>query len=675
MRAGADFIAAWRKQGLFFFRGNPDRDEIHACEDLTDKERRALEVCRSFICDFPTLADLSRLTEEAADVSALRAARVRFQGTDGARGRVDFTLGAPLGRFLREGVLTPAFVYLSGLAFAQMAREAAGVPEGARVVCGEDGRDFYGARRLGRALFLGLLDGGLMPVDCGVAPTPKIPWLAAETGSRLGAVLTASHNPADQNGVKFFLDDRKLLPEGPLGDFALSARMFALVEKAVRADLNRIPQTESPSAEISVRFAERFINRLDAAARLRLAGQTFFLDAAHGAYSQSAGEIVARLGLQTELLNNQPDGTNINRGGGVAELEGRDVFQRRSQPTGLAPVDRLFAAGNPAGPPLFGAALDGDGDRGFLLIYDPAADAIRVLDGDHCAYLCLRRIAEREFLADRPKPWVLVGTVESDLALFGAVRRLGFEPRLSCVGDKWISTRFAASETPALGEEVSGHVAFPQTVAGRMIVTGDGLFTVLATYAAILDLGLSPAQAAAPYPPGCMLTRYVYNVEKMRFRRGAPAQQIVLTQMLTALRSLGEREFGTGAEIVPLAFPEDPEMVYAAVRRAGDVTAAVFARNSGTENKTSLYARGLARHEAALRAVVEQAAARVAALLKNPQRLEVRREQVVLDWTAAGNPLDENLRLEIEAKTGAITSAAFQSLLYGLRKEGRIGAE
>jgi hypothetical protein len=161
----------------------------------------------------------------------------------------------------------------------------------------------------------------------------------------------------------------------------------------------------------------------------------------------------------------------------------------------------------------------------------------------------------------------------------------------------------------------------------------------------------------------------------MRFRRGAPAQQLVLTQMLTALRSLGEREFGTGAEIVPLAFPEDPEMVYAAVRRAGDVTAAVFARNSGTENKTSLYARGLARHEAALRAVVEQAAARVAALLKNPQRLEVRREQVVLDWTAAGNPLDENLRLEIEAKTGAITSAAFQSLLYGLRKEGRIGAE
>lgn len=678
----SDLVNEWRKRRLFLFRGNAAGDEIRTKTDLSAAEYALLDPAFTAAHPHPALIDLDRLRALAASGGDRRenmlAARVRFQGTDGVRGRTNLAGDRCLERFRRNGTISPEFLYAYGLAFARMVIEDGDVPHDAEIVFGEDGRDFYGARRHGRALRLGLLDGGLTLVDLDVAATPETVYQTVRLGLRLGVAFTASHNPADQNGVKFFYNGRKLFPEGAVGEYALSARLFAAAQQVKGVALGRPCPARRLSAEGRRGFARDTAAWLGEPTRRLLSGRRVYVDPAAGAFCAAAKLAAAECRLDAVFVNNEPTGKNINRGGGAAEMEGRDLFTRDELPTGLALVDRMFADADKGADPLYGIVLDGDGDRGFLLIYAPGEDVLRVVDGDRAAFLCLEYLQRCGAYGGHSRPMVAVGTVESDLALFSALRRAGFEPRVSCVGDKWVWRHFQAGETLAVGAEISGHIAFPQTVAGRLLLTGNGFFTGLLTLAAVLDSGRPPAAAAEPYERGCACTRYLYNVDKLRFRPGTAVHDFARAAAVELLERLKKEAFGTKGRVEVLSFPDEPGMVYVAVRESDDPTspplAALFVRNSGTENKTAVYARGPRQHEPLLSAAAAELASRLAPKLKDPQSLDVRRERLILKLVGEGLPPDERMRQRLEQELGPLSPVTFRSLLYGLRKEGMLQA-
>ncbi|MFH1709390.1 MAG: hypothetical protein ABIF71_15940 [Planctomycetota bacterium] len=229
----------------------------------------------------------ARRREGGSIAAGLAAARIRFMGTDGIRGRTADgpVTGAGLDAvrlFQRQGVITPGLAHLLGRAFALQAG-------GGTVVAGEDGRDRCQGGRLYAALVRGLAAGGLDVYDTGVIPTPAVPWSMAVRGIRAGVVLTASHNPANQNGVKFFLDGRKLLPDGPAGDFALSARMFRLAAGRGRP-VPRAGRVQAAARAARVAFIAGIVECIQGRVRGPL-----LVDAANGAFSRLVRPVLARV--------------------------------------------------------------------------------------------------------------------------------------------------------------------------------------------------------------------------------------------------------------------------------------------------------------------------------------------------------------------------------------------
>jgi phosphoglucosamine mutase len=340
-------------------------------------------------------------------------------------------------RFGTDGVRGRAFEQLTEVGVEALGAAAAAVFGADRYYIGRDTRE--SGPRLADALRAGLAGGGATVIDLGVAPTPAVAWLAAADGVP-GAVISASHNPFHDNGVKFFAPGGRKLTDAQQDDVqARLDRAGSAPRPDARASAPVLGAAVDGSREVA-RYADAVSTSLGGRS---LAGVRVVIDCANGAASDVAPGVLRALGADVEVLFAEPDGRNINDGCGSTHPE---VLQ-------AAVVARGAAAG---------LAFDGDADR--VLAVD--ADGTLV-DGDQILAICSIDLAER----GRLQHDTVVVTVMTNLGFRLAMRERGIQVVDTAVGDRYVLEALEAGGF-SLGGEQSGHVIFRD-----MATTGDGLLT------------------------------------------------------------------------------------------------------------------------------------------------------------------------------------------------------
>ncbi|MEE9275061.1 MAG: hypothetical protein V3V62_07120, partial [bacterium] len=338
------------------------------------------------------------------------------------------------------------------------------------VVFAWDPRDVEG--RFAGACLRGLLRTGAHVLATGILPAPAAAVYMAALGAAGAVLLTASHNPADQNGLKLFRgpDAGKLLPGE---DAELSARVWARSWEEVAGTPESGVLNET-AAEARAVYAGHITQLPNCWLRAGdLAAWDIVLDPARGAWSGLAAEVAAELGPRSLTEANGMAEGPVNEGGGVVALEGRAAVGGDEEAVirAHAGLSRLFEIGRARAGALragegFAAAgvFDADGDRAYTLFYDPFADAVRVLGGDEAIVLQARFLAAEGELpgGGEEGEGVAVLTIESDAQAAAALAASGLRVEFAPVGDKWILRAARRwGEAFALGGEESGHTIAP----------------------------------------------------------------------------------------------------------------------------------------------------------------------------------------------------------------------
>ncbi|TXH03404.1 MAG: phosphoglucosamine mutase [Nevskiaceae bacterium] len=359
----------------------------------------------------------------------------KYFGTDGIRGRVGV---APM---------TPEFALKLGWAAGRVLAQQSN----AKVVIGKD------TRRSGyvfeSAIEAGLASAGVDVDLLGPLPTPGVAYLTRALRAHAGVVISASHNPHHDNGVKFFGADG-----GKLSD---------AIELQIEAMLDQPMQCVAPEALGTVRRVSdatgRYIEFCKSTfAERNLHGIKLVVDCANGAAYKTAPSVFEELGASVEVIGARPNGLNINEGCGSTHLDALKAAVRKHKAD-------------------LGIALDGDADR--CLMVDASGQEI---DGDQILYI----IASAR-LDDGGLQGPVVGTLMSNLGLEKAIRALGLGFERAGVGDRYVMEMLRA-KAGVLGGETSGH-----TICLDKTTTGDGLVTALQVLSALKRSGHSLAHLAA----------------------------------------------------------------------------------------------------------------------------------------------------------------------------------
>ena len=410
----------------------------------------------------------------------------KYFGTDGVRG----PYGGPL--------INEAFAERLGLAAARW------MQRGGKVLIGRDTR--ASGESLERAIARGLVAGGARPLTLGIVPTPAVARAVVNEKAALGIVITASHNPSSDNGIKFF---------GPRGVKLTDEDELAIEQAYETASLlstnDVIPDPWRGAAADYVSVAKSLL------APGALTGWNIVLDTANGATCETSPEVMRSLGANLIQIGDRPDGRNINANVGSEhpELLSQRVRETRAK---------------------IGVAHDGDGDR--CVLCDENGD---VLDGDEI----LTILALHALTAGKLAKGILVTTVQSNLGVDAAVVRAGGRVSRTAVGDRYVIERML-SEGAVLGGESSGHV-----ICAEVSPTGDGLVAALKVINVMLLTGkpLSELRRA--------LCRFPQLSLALKVREKKPLQSLAgLTNAISELeRSLGSegrvlvRYSGTEAKI------------------------------------------------------------------------------------------------------------------------------
>jgi phosphoglucosamine mutase len=309
------------------------------------------------------------------------------------------------------------------------------------------------------ALAAGVAAAGGDALLAGVLPTPAAAILVRRLGLDLAAVVSASHNPFADNGIKFF-DGR-------------GVKLADQVEAEIEARIDEAPAAEHPGHVRELNGGlEDYLRELQSAFRLDLSGRRVVLDCANGATYEAAPAIFERLGAEVEAIGVEPDGRNINAGCGSTHIE--------------ALAERVAASDAE-----IGFAFDGDGDR--VLVADGSG---RVHDGDELIALAARGMAGRGELDGG-----VVVTVMSNYGFHQAMEAEGIDVAVTQVGDRYVIDEMQRRGWK-LGGEQSGHI-----ICSEFVSTGDGIAAALMT---MRELGGAPLDDAVPMSK---LPQVLVNVE------------------------------------------------------------------------------------------------------------------------------------------------------------------
>ncbi|MFN4032801.1 MAG: phosphoglucosamine mutase [Fimbriimonadales bacterium] len=452
----------------------------------------------------------------------------RYFGTDGVRG-------------VANELLTPDFTMRLGRAIGQQLLETTAHDGAPRVLIGRDTR--RSGSMLEAALASGLCAVGVHVTSAGVVPTPAVAYLAREGHYDLGVVISASHNPAQDNGVKLIGGDGYKFPDE--------------YEAQIEARLQHAPEPfpYPPPENIGVwqfdaRESEQYllyllhVMRELTGEREPLRGVHIAVDCANGAASQYAPVVLHELGAKVSLYAGEPDGDNINLDCGSTHLEN---LQRAVLETDAD----------------LGVAFDGDADR--ALFCDENGDPV---DGD--AIMTLWAITRRQQRTLEPP--LVIATEMSNLGMQRRLEAEGVALQRTKVGDRYVAEAMRATGA-LIGGEQSGHIIFSERAT-----TGDGLITMLETLALYLHYQQPFSQIAHPFEP------YPQKLVTLRVqdKHGWQSHPIVqermrqVEAMLGARGRLNVRASGTESAVRVMVEAETLALVDAAIAPIAEVIQELF---------------------------------------------------------------------------------------------------
>lgn len=352
----------------------------------------------------------------------------RYFGTDGVRGRVG------------EAPITPEFVmrlgYAAGVVLAAKEEHAVEHPT---VLIGKDTR--ISGYMLEAALEAGFAAAGVDVMLCGPMPTPAVAYLTRALRLQAGVVISASHNPYDDNGIKFFSAQGAKLPDAI--ELAIEAQLDQPMACMPSARLGKARRMDDAAGRYIEFCKSTFPNELD------LRGLKLVVDSAHGAAYQVAAKVFHELGAEIVGVGDMPNGLNINdHVGATAPQAMREAVLAHQADAGIA--------------------LDGDGDR--LVMVDAAGG---IYDGDCLLYVIARHLSRTTKVAG------VAGTLMSNLGFEHALSRLGIPLGRAKVGDRYVLEMMQANAW-LLGGENSGHM-----ICLDRHTTGDGIIAALQVLAAL----------------------------------------------------------------------------------------------------------------------------------------------------------------------------------------------
>lgn len=426
----------------------------------------------------------------------------RYFGTDGVRGKVG------------EYPITPDFVLKLGWAAGRVLAKQGSK----KVIIGKDTR--ISGYMLESALEAGLAAAGLKAIFTGPMPTPAIAYLTQTLRAEAGIVISASHNPYYDNGIKFFSSEGTKLPDD--------------VELAIEAELDKpiecVESSQLGKASRLVDAAGRYIEFCKSTFphRLSLNGLKLVVDCAHGATYHIAPNVFKELGADVISMGVEPNGVNINDEVGATDVR---ALQQR------------VVAENAD----LGLAFDGDGDR--LIMVDAKGNKV---DGDQLAYIIARDALRRGTLKGG-----VVGTLMTNLGMENGLKQLGIPFVRASVGDRYVMEKLLEKGWN-IGAENSGHIILLDSVT-----TGDAIVSALRVLTAIVDSDMPLHELSKG------MTLYPQVLENVRFSgNGNPLEAAeVLAAVAKVESELGEkgrvllRKSGTEPLIRVMVEGEDAELV------------------------------------------------------------------------------------------------------------------
>ena len=400
-------------------------------------------------------------------------------GTDGIRGLAN------------GSVLTAETALSAAVAAAHILVESSSnAGKRPRAIVGQDSR--ASGEFLEAAVIAGLASAGVDVCRVGVLPTPAVAHLVAVTGADLGVMISASHNPMPDNGIKLFARGGGKLDDAI--EAAIEKRMGEPWERPTGRAVGRIVSDETVAAA--------YIEHLLASVSTPLKGIKIVVDCANGAASAVAPVVYEKAGATVIAIHHAPDGWNINDGCGSTHLEDlQDAVVREGAD--------------------FGIAHDGDSDR-CLAVDGTGA----VVDGDQIMTILARGFKARGKLKDE----TIVATVMSNLGFFHAMKNSGIEVVTTAVGDRYVLEQMLAADF-SLGGEQSGHLIIREHAR-----TGDGILTALALAQEVASSGKSLAELASAMQRFPQVLINVSGVAKEKL-----ADSTVITDAVAAAeKTLGE---------------------------------------------------------------------------------------------------------------------------------------
>lgn len=428
----------------------------------------------------------------------------KYFGTDGFRGEANVNL-------------TSAHAYSIGRYLGHLAAQAAGEDRPC-IVIGKDTR--HSGDMLENALAAGMTSTGCDVYILGVVTTPGVAYLTRTGAYAFGVMISASHNPFQDNGIKVLNGSGEKLEADVIAK--IEAYMDGDTQGVEDALRDKIGRVYDASAD-----AQKYADFLISVAPADLSGYKIGLDCANGSAYVLAPEIYTRLGAEIHVLSNQPNGLNINVDCGSTHLEQLCAFVKENN------LD-------------LGFAYDGDADR--CLAVDGNGN---IVDGDQIMYLCGMHLKEQGALDNN----TVVATIMSNFGFFKALDAAGISYEKTNVGDKYVYENMAANGH-ILGGEQSGHIIFR-----KYATTGDGMMTSLLVMEALVASGKSLAELVAPMPVFPQILKNVRVVDKATTLANA-AVQAAIQAADTALEGSGRilvRQSGTEPVIRVMAEAPDSE--------------------------------------------------------------------------------------------------------------------
>ena len=441
----------------------------------------------------------------------------KYFGTDGVRG-------------VANQELTPELAFKLGRFGGHVLMQHAPENEHPRVLVARDTR--ISGQLLESALISGLLSVGIEVMQLGVVPTPAVAYLTRTQNCVAGVMISASHNPAEDNGIKFFGAD----------GFKLSDDQEEEIEALLDSPVDELPRPSAEGLGTVDEFHEgtiKYVQFLQTTIPGDLEGISVCLDAAHGATSPLINQLFADLETDFYTMGDRPDGININKNVGSTHPETLQEFVKEKG----AQV---------------GLAFDGDGDR--LIAVDENGE---IVDGDKIMFICAKHLKSKGRLAEN----TVVSTVMSNIGFHKAIEENGMVALKTQVGDRYVVEEMRKGGY-SLGGEQSGHIVFM-----NLNTTGDGLLSAVQLLSVMKETGKSLSELEAE------VTIFPQKLVNIRVRdkhtvMDEPAVKAVIEEVESEMNGDGRilvRPSGTEPLLRVMAEASTDEKVDSYVDRIADI--------------------------------------------------------------------------------------------------------